>query len=46
MLYEVITNYVRTYLERDVRDLADIRDLEPFIRIQQMVALNTSYNFV
>ncbi len=38
---EWLKNYVRTYLERDVRDLADIRDLEPFIRIQQMVALNT-----
>jgi len=34
-------NYVRTYLERDIRDLASFRDLEPFIKLQQYLALNT-----
>lgn len=37
-----LTNYVRTYLERDVRDLALIRDLEPFSRLQRAVAAQTS----
>lgn len=36
-----LTNYVRTYLERDIRDLANIRDLEPFVRLQQIMALRT-----
>jgi len=39
--YDWLTNYVKTYLERDIRDLASINDLEPFIRIQQMLALQT-----
>lgn len=39
--YEWLFNYVKTYLERDIRDLAELRNLEPFIKIQQMVALNT-----
>ncbi|MDR0294936.1 MAG: ATP-binding protein [Prevotellaceae bacterium] len=34
-------NYVRTYLERDIRDLASFRDLGPFIKLQQYIALNT-----
>ncbi len=38
---EWLKNYVRTYLERDVRDLATFRDLEPFIKLQQYLALNT-----
>lgn len=33
--------YVRTYLERDVRDLASFRELEPFVKLQQYVALQT-----
>lgn len=37
-----LSNYVRTYLERDIRDLASFRDLEPFIRLQQYLAQNTS----
>jgi predicted AAA+ superfamily ATPase len=39
--YEWLTGYVRTYLERDVRDLADFRSLEPFVRVQRMTALMT-----
>ena len=34
-------SYVRTYLERDIRDLASFRDLEPFNKLQQYLALNT-----
>ncbi|MCF8361122.1 MAG: ATP-binding protein [Prolixibacteraceae bacterium] len=36
-----LKNYVRTYLERDIRDLASFRDLEPFQKLQQYLALNT-----
>lgn len=39
--YDWLTNYVRTYLERDVRDLADFKSLEPFVKIQQITALLT-----
>lgn len=39
--YDWLKNYVRTYLERDIRDLASFRDLEPFIKLQQYLALNT-----
>jgi len=35
---EWLQNYVRTYLERDVRDLVQLRDLEPFIRLQKTCA--------
>jgi len=38
---EWLKNYVRTYLERDVRDLASFRNLEPFVKLQQYLALNT-----
>lgn len=38
---EWLDNYIRTYLERDVRDLADFRNLDPFIKIQKMSALLT-----
>ncbi len=34
-------NYVRTYLERDVRDLADFRNLEPFVLMQKLTAIQT-----
>jgi predicted AAA+ superfamily ATPase len=30
--------YVRTYLERDIRDLASFRDLEPVIKLQRYLA--------
>ena len=40
--------FIRTYLQRDVRDLANLRELEPFVRAQKALAnlsgelLNTS----
>lgn len=40
--YTWLLNYIKTYLERDVRDLADMRQLEPFMKVQQMVALQTA----
>ena len=39
--YDWLINYVRTYLERDVRDLADLQSLEPFVKVQRMTALLT-----
>ena len=39
--FDWLHNYVRTYLERDIRDLASFRDLDPFIKLQQYLALNT-----
>ncbi len=39
--FEWLRNYVRTYLERDVRDLASFRDLQPFIKLQQALAVQT-----
>ena len=39
--YDWLRNYVRTYLERDVRDLVSFRDLEPFIKLQRAVAVYT-----
>jgi predicted AAA+ superfamily ATPase len=36
-----LKNYVKTYLERDIRDLASFRDLDPFIKLQNYLALNT-----
>lgn len=39
--YLWLTNYVHTYLERDIRDLASFRDLDPFIKLQRATALYT-----
>lgn len=39
--YIWLTNYVHTYLERDVRDLASFRDLDPFIKLQRATAIYT-----
>ena len=39
--YRWLGQYVRTYLERDVRDLASFRDLEPFVKLQRYVAQQT-----
>lgn len=36
-----LKNYVKTYLERDIRDLASFRDLDPFVKLQRYLALNT-----
>lgn len=40
--FEWLKQYVRTYLERDVRDLAMFRDLEPFVKLQRYIALQTA----
>ena len=39
---EWLKNYVRTYLERDIRDLAEMRHLEPFTKVQKLLAINTA----
>jgi len=39
--FEWLKTYVRTYLERDIRDLAEMKNLEPFVKIQKMSALLT-----
>ena len=39
---EGLKDYVRTYLERDVRDLASFRDLEPYVKLQRALALQTA----
>lgn len=38
---EWLTMYIKTFLERDIRDLASFRDLEPFIRLQRYLANTT-----
>lgn len=38
---EWLNNYIRTYLERDIRDLVNLKDLEPFVRIQKTSSLLT-----
>ena len=44
--YRWLAGYVRTYLERDVRDLARINDLEPYMRLQQLMAAQTGQTIV
>ena len=39
--YDWLRGYVRTYLERDIRDLASFRDLEPFVKLQRYLAIHT-----
>ncbi|HXV60120.1 MAG TPA: ATP-binding protein [Vicinamibacteria bacterium] len=36
-----LNDYQRTYLERDVTDLASLRDLEPFVVAQRVIASRT-----
>lgn len=36
--YIWLADYIRTYLERDVRDLARLRDLEPYMKLQRWMA--------
>jgi len=36
-----LNDYIRTYLEKDVRDLGNIRELEPFTLAQQAAAQHT-----
>lgn len=38
---EWLSGYVHTYLERDVRDLAAMQDLEPYTKLQNLLALQT-----
>jgi predicted AAA+ superfamily ATPase len=38
---EWLRMYVRTFLERDIRDLASFRDLEPFMKLQKYLAHTT-----
>lgn len=38
---EWLRNYVKTYLQRDVRDLANLRELEPFVKTQNATATLT-----
>ncbi len=40
--YEWLANYVKTFLERDIRNLASFRDLEPFVKLQLYLANTTS----
>ena len=40
--YNWLHNYVRTYLERDIRDLASFRDLDSFVNLQRYLAINTA----
>lgn len=40
--FEWLANYVRTYLDRDVRDFASFRDLELFIKLQRYTAMQTA----
>lgn len=41
-----LRDYVRTYLERDVRDLTRMRDLEPYIILQRLLAAQTAQTVV
>jgi predicted AAA+ superfamily ATPase len=38
---EYLDSYVRTFLERDIHDLASFRDLEPFTKLQRYLAHTT-----
>jgi predicted AAA+ superfamily ATPase len=40
--YNWLHNFVRTYLERDIRDLASFRDLDAFVNLQRYLAINTA----
>lgn len=40
--YAWLSTYVKTFLERDVRNLGSLRDLEPFIKLQRYIALQTA----
>ncbi|MCK9547472.1 MAG: ATP-binding protein [Sphaerochaeta sp.] len=40
--WEWLAMYVKTYLERDIRDLAEFRDLDPFVRMQRYLAQQTA----
>ncbi len=39
--FEWLSTYVKTYLERDIRDISEIKDLEPFMKVQRISSLLT-----
>lgn len=39
--YDWLNGYVRTYLERDVRDIAAMNDLQPYTKLQKVLAMQT-----
>jgi len=39
--FQWLGDYVKTYLERDIRDIASFNELEPFVKIQRYMAQNT-----
>jgi len=39
--FDWLNNYIKTYLERDIRDIAELRNLEPFIKTQKLIAIST-----
>lgn len=41
--FDWLSNYIRTYLERDIRDLAEFKNLEPFVKFQRMTSLLTGH---
>lgn len=36
-----LSDYIRAFLERDIRDLVELRNLEPFVKLQMAAALLT-----
>ena len=36
--FDWLHDYIQTYLQRDIRDLANLRELEPFVRAQKALA--------
>jgi predicted AAA+ superfamily ATPase len=36
--FDWLHDYIQTYLQRDIRDLANLRELEPFVRVQKALA--------
>jgi len=40
--FECLKNYVKSYLERDIRDLASFRDLDAFTKLQRYLAQQTA----
>jgi predicted AAA+ superfamily ATPase len=36
--YDWLHDYIQTYLQRDLHDLANLRELEPFVRAQKALA--------
>lgn len=43
--YQWLSDYSHTYLERDINDLANLRELEPFFTLQKLLTLQTGQLF-